>query len=94
MSTNTNKLDVMRYDPCVRYIGSGDYVGDMEESFDGDYMLFSDCSELLAQRDRAVELLRKAEAIHHSYAADALDQYDNLASEICDFIQSITNDPT
>lgn len=90
MSTNTNKLDVTRYDP-IRHSDMGGWSWDVDSirsCDDGEYVKFDDYSELLAQRDRAVELL-----------VEWRNQYEGIRSTVPftvtnEFLQSLTNDPT
>jgi hypothetical protein len=41
--------EVKRYDPTTRYIGTGDYVGEMEPENYGDYVSFDDYYALRPQ---------------------------------------------
>jgi hypothetical protein len=49
-------MALVRYEPAAEYVGSGDYVGTVEERADGSYVLLDDVLALLAQRPEAQPL--------------------------------------
>ena len=51
--------DAKRYDVTEKYIGTGEYVGAMEESATGDWVAFSDYAPLKARLEEAERLLLK-----------------------------------
>jgi hypothetical protein len=44
-------MSVKRYDPITQYIGTGEYVGDMELAVDGEYVRHEDYAALEREAD-------------------------------------------
>lgn len=51
-------MGLQRWEPTTRYIGTGEYVGDMEQDAGGDFYAAADVDALLARIREAVDIER------------------------------------
>ena len=56
----SDPMSVKRYDPSTEYIGTGEYIGSMDELPDGDYVAFEDYARLQRELAEARELIASA----------------------------------
>lgn len=72
-------MGLQRWEPTTRYIGTGEYMGDMDRADDGDFYFAEDVDALLASIRAAVE----AEWV----AVDELEM-QGLTSDLADYVRA------